>query len=174
MTDTHTTDTKKPVIIDQTDKELPPYGTEIGNSCLPYELELFDADGLKAEKIDPTKYGKVTVVNFWGTWCGPCVAELPHFNSLAGEYGEEIAVIAIHSDTGFDTAPSFVSKNYGDSPMIFAKDDKNEVYHTDYLQCGDAYPVTFVLDSRGVISSKFVSSVTEKDLRDAIDKALKE
>ncbi|MBE6678593.1 MAG: 4Fe-4S binding protein [Ruminococcaceae bacterium] len=165
-------ETKAPVVIEKQEEDLPPYGVEVGNTCMPFELELFDTAGLTGEKLDPTKSEKVTVINFWGTWCGPCVAELPHFNGLAKEYGDDITVVAIHSDNGFAAAPSFVAKNYGDSPMVFAKDVAGEVYHTDYLMCGDAYPVTFVLDSRGVITSKFVSSVTEDELRAAIDDAL--
>ena len=164
----------KPVIEEQGQEEgAPPYGVEVGNSCNGYSLDLFDASGLKGEKTDPTKYGKVTVINFWGVWCGPCVAELPHFNSLAKEYGDRITVVAIHTDNMFDGAPAFVAEKYSDSPIVFAKDEATELYHT-YLECGDAYPVTFVLDSKGVISSKFVSSVTEEELRAAIEKALKE
>ena len=128
---------------------------------------------MTGETTDPTKYGKVTVINFWGTWCGPCVAELPHFNSLAEEYGQRISVVAIHTDNMFDTAPAFVAEKYADSPIIFAKDEASELYHT-YLECGDAYPVTFVLNSNGVITDKFISSVTEEDLRAAIEKALGE
>ena len=52
-------------------------GNQIGDLCYGYELELIDSTGLTGETLDPTTTGKITVINFWGTWCAPCVNELP-------------------------------------------------------------------------------------------------
>jgi thiol-disulfide isomerase/thioredoxin len=58
-------------------------GTEVGNLCYGYDLPLVDGTGTTGETLDPTKTGKVTIINFWGTWCTPCVNELPYFDQIA-------------------------------------------------------------------------------------------
>lgn len=50
--------------------------------------------------------GKVVVLNYWATWCGPCVAELPHFQALAEEYGDDDDVVLLAIST--DADPSVV------------------------------------------------------------------
>ncbi len=140
----------------------------------PYsaELNVFTSAGLTGTTVDPTKNGKVTVVNFWGTWCTPCVAELPHFDSVASEYGDSVAVIAVHTDGLFDTAAAFVGQYYSDSKIIFAKDSMGEGYYS-LLGGRDAYPYTVIFNAKGEITDKFVGSVTHEALKAAVDKALK-
>lgn len=48
------------------------------------ELEVFDFNGL--EKLLNKKDGKIYVINFWATWCAPCVKELPHFEKINSQY----------------------------------------------------------------------------------------
>ena len=79
--------------------------------------------------------GKTVVINFWATWCTPCVAELPHFDRLYREGGESLTVLAIHSGfvtedveawlAGYDYAMPFaldegeaISQSYGVSAML--------------------------------------------------------
>ena len=110
---------------------------------------------ITAETIDPTATGKVTVINFWGTWCGPCVAELPYFNEVASRFGDALTVIAVHSNQGIDTAPAYIADNYASSNIIFAKDNAgadplNGALYTA-LGFRMTYPATVVLDENGVI-----------------------
>ena len=149
-------------------KELPPQGNQVGNLCYSITPQIVTADGATGETVDPTKTGKITVINFWGTWCGPCVAELPHFNELAENY--DVAVIAVHSAMERDTAPDFIAETYPDSKIIFAQDEPDDTYGQFYNLLGGigSFPFTIVLDEEGVITATFPSSVTYEDLEGAI------
>ncbi len=144
-------------------------GNQVGNLCYSITPEIVTADGVSGETIDPTKTGKVTVINFWGTWCGPCVAELPHFDELAEKY-EDVTVIAIHSAMDRETAPEFIKNTYPDSKIIFAQDTPDDTYGQFYNLLGGigSFPFTIVLDEQGVIIATFPSSVTYADLEQAI------
>lgn len=63
----------------------------------------------------PSTDGKVVVVDFWATWCGPCVAAIPHMNDLAKKYADQVAIIGISSEPA-STVRGFMKKkpmNYG-------------------------------------------------------------
>ena len=59
-------------------------------------LEVYDFKGL--EKFLSTTDDKIYVVNFWATWCAPCIKELPYFEKLNKEYSDEIEVILVSLD----------------------------------------------------------------------------
>ncbi len=151
-------------------------GSEIGNLCPGYELELLDKNGLTGNKIDPSKTGKVTVINFWGTWCTPCVAELPYFDRLASEYEGRLDIITVHSFMVYETAPAFIASNYPDSKMIFTKDyDSGDGLSSGYymsLGGADAYPYTVILNESGEIVYKHISSISYDKLKSIVDDIL--
>ncbi|WP_298555120.1 TlpA family protein disulfide reductase [uncultured Algibacter sp.] len=61
------------------------------------ELEIYDYAGF--EKFLNSKNGKVYVINFWATWCAPCVRELPYFEKLNAEYkNDNVEVILVSLD----------------------------------------------------------------------------
>ena len=132
--------------------ETPPIGNKVGNLCPGYSLELIDGSGT----VNPCDYsGKIVIINFWGTWCGPCKTELPHFDRVAEEYEGEVVVITIHSTAGKDAAPSYISNNYSDSRMIFAYDIalmQNVDMYYNLLGGKSSYPRTMILDENGVIT----------------------
>ncbi len=155
-----------PVIADE--------GNEVGDLCIGYDLEVVPETG---STIDPTKSGKVTVINFWGTWCTPCVAELPYFDQIAREYADSVTVVAVHSSLSGETAAGYVEQYYPDSPIIFAKDyalDETGLTSGYYTSLGGrgTYPYTVVLDENGIISTIFLSSLTYDELKAAVDTAL--
>lgn len=59
-------------------------------------LEVYDFNGL--EKFLSAKDDKTYVVNFWATWCAPCIKELPYFEKLNKEYSEDVEVILVSLD----------------------------------------------------------------------------
>jgi thiol-disulfide isomerase/thioredoxin len=65
-----------------------------------------DATGLK--KVIAQKKGKVVVVNFWATWCGPCKEEFPDLVKLAQKYPGKVELITIACDEAKDNAKGVV------------------------------------------------------------------
>lgn len=135
-----------------------------------YDLSVIDESGLTGATIDPTKTGTLTIINFWGTWCGPCVEELPYFDQIASEYEQDVTVIAVHTDMASDTAPEFIQKYYPNSKIIFAKDYDNNGTEGYYTALGgrNAYPYTVILNKNGTIQSEYVGAVNYQELQKAI------
>ena len=152
-------------------------GNKVGDLCYSYDLQRLDANGLMDASIDPSKTGKITVINFWGTWCSGCIAELPYFDQIASEYADSVTVIAVHTHMIYDTAPEYIQEHYPDSKMVFAKDydDNDDMVEEYYTMLGgrDAYPYTVILDENGVIVKIFVSSVHYEDLKAVVEEQLK-
>ena len=152
-------------------------GNEVGDLCFGYDLKTVDASGITGEAIDPTATGKITIVNFWGTWCTPCVNELPYFDQIASDYAEEVCVIAIHSSLSSETAPGYIAEHYPDSSLVFAVDDAadasglNGAYYSALGGRG-AYPYTIILDENGIVLAVFVSSVEYEDLQEVVQARL--
>ena len=154
-------------------------GTEIGQILPSYSVSIFDENGVSNEKIDPTKLGKVTVINFWGTWCPPCVGELPEFDDVASARAEQITIVAIHSVDKFDTlAVAHVENNFKDSKIIFAKDENLELDNIYFDECYETfggngyYPYTIILNENGVITYKATGAISAQTLDAEIEKAL--
>ncbi len=151
-------------------------GNQIGNLCYGYDLAIVTGNGVTGETINPAKTGKVTVLNFWGTWCTPCVKELPYFEQIAKDYGDQIAVIAAHG-MNTKTAPAYIAQYYPDTPLVFANDyipEGSAIENGYYTTLGGrgTYPFTLVLDETGVITEIFYSSVTYDMLKEAVEAAL--
>ena len=150
---------------------LPPPGNTVGALCYGYNLELVDENGGSGEFYNPPASGKLTIINFWGTWCTPCVNELPHFEKIAEEYSDTVDVIAIHSSISKETAPEYIGKYYKDSAMMFSWDGGEGFNGEYYTALGGrgTYPYTVVLDENGIIVEIFLSSVTYEDLKNAVE-----
>ena len=153
----------------------PAVGSEVGDSCISYDVTIIDETGILTETIDPTTTGKITIINFWGTWCGPCVKELPYFDQIASDYADDVVVIAIHTSTISETAPPYIAEHYPDSKIIFGKDDGEGFAGAFYSALGgrDTYPYTVILDEHGVIAKIFVNALHYEDLAEVIEELKK-
>jgi len=90
--------------------------------------------------------GKVVVLNFWATWCPPCVAEMPSLERLHRALGPEgLAVVTVSTDEDEAELARFVSKLALTLPVL--KDPGGRVAASKYHTTG--YPETFVLDREG-------------------------
>ena len=148
---------------------LPDHGNTVGTLCYGEELSVITKDGIGESTINPATTGKITVINFWGTWCTPCVKELPYFDQIATDFDGDVNVIAIHTNMICETAPEYIGKYYGDSKITFAQDTLDEGYYAKLGGRG-TYPYTVILDENGVIAEIFVSALEYEDLKTAIEK----
>ena len=147
-------------------------GYNVGEACPTLDLQGINVDGLV--NIADFK-GKTVVVNFWGTWCGPCVQELPHFDQVASEYKDDVVIIAVHTNTGKNSAPGFVNKNYPDSDIIFVYDEPHtstiDKYYASLGGTG-TYPRTLVIDANGIVTYSFDGSISHQQLVDAVENTI--
>lgn len=146
-----------------------PVGSDIGNRCPAYSLDLVDGSGTVS--VSDFK-GKIVIVNFWGTWCGPCKQELPDFNQIANEYDGEVVVLTVHSVSEREEAPAYIAKNFPDSKMIFAYDAPLTEYVDIYFNLlggTSFYPRTLILDENGVIVLAHDGKLSHQQLVNTIE-----
>ena len=141
-----------------------PFGHEVGEQLLDFTLTQIDG----ADFILSQHRGKVTVINLWATWCTPCVNELPHFDRLQKDYGNDVSVLAIHSDLITDDVQAYLS-NY-DYGIAFAIDESGAVIAS--VGGSTMLPQTIVLDRYGVVTYNKVGSVTYEALEELVQKAM--
>ena len=116
---------------------------------------LVDLEGKKVALNDLK--GKVVVVDFWATWCGPCIASFPGMQKMVNKYKEDPNVKFVFIDTwerGEDkekNASSFVSNNKYTFHVLMDNDDKVVAEFKV-----DGIPTKFVIDKNGVIRFKSV------------------
>lgn len=138
---------------------------EIGRPAPDFELK--DINGKKV-KLSEFR-GKVVLLNFWATWCGPCKAEMPSLNSLYGALKDKgFVILAISVDASEKPVKSFISEKNITFPVLMDKD--KEVSFDQYGVIG--IPITFLMDKNGVVVEKFIGE-TEWDSPDIKNKVLK-
>lgn len=88
-------------------------------------VQEFALDDLSGDAVRLSDFaGKVVVISFWATWCGPCLQELPFLQQLYDQHGGELVVLAITTD-GPDTVPevrNIVRRNRWTMPVLLDLD----------------------------------------------------
>ena len=142
-----------------------PIGTAIGNQLADFT----------AEKLDGTQFhladtrGKVVVLNMWATYCGPCVQELPEFESFQKAHADDVVVFIIHASDPLEDVPEFLAKKGIALPCAIDSDDDRI-----YTLCGanpSILPHTVVLNRSGEIIYNQTGSMTGALLDELFEKA---
>lgn len=128
---------------------------------LPYPIV---ADFADLAPIFSRKDGKTYVINFWATWCGPCVEELPYFEKLAAETNpEEVEIVMVSLDFRRDVRTKlwkFIKERPLNLPVIALTDAKTNVW-IDQVdpEWGGAIPITIVYknDQRQFFADQFAN-----------------
>src|SRR6185503_12470179 len=115
-----------------------------GDECLP-DVKFIDTTG-KAHTPDSLR-GKVVVINFWATWCGPCKKEIPDLSKLYRKYKEQGVVMlgVLANDNPSDTDLLNFQSDY-DMEFPVVRQSSDILLSYNYPQ---ALPTTFVFDRHG-------------------------
>jgi thiol-disulfide isomerase/thioredoxin len=145
------------------------YGSEIGSYCPIVSLDSYNGKGTVS--LSDTR-GKVTVLNFWATWCPPCVSELlGEFPRVTEYYGDRVAIMAVHVTQISGSVQAYLDANCKDFDMIFCQDaflSQTDSFYT--LAGGEGYvPYTLVLDEAGKIVWKHTGATDFETLKGVID-----
>ncbi|AJF65743.1 TlpA family protein disulfide reductase [Streptomyces vietnamensis] len=135
-------------------------------------------DTLEGKKLDVAGLkGKVVVLNVWGSWCGPCRAEAPHFAKVAKDLeGKGVEFVGLNTrDFNKQQALTF-EEDYGiPYPSLYDPQGKLILFGfpkgTLSLQ---GIPSTVVLDKEGKIAARSLKALNDEELRSMIEPLLKE
>lgn len=127
----------------------PAIGTDVGMTAPDFVMNDPNGNPLMLNKYK----GKIVVLDFWATWCGPCRRELPHFKELWGKYrSKDVVFIGISLDKDLEKWKQFIkSENMDWLHVADGKFWQNAVAQ----QFGvESIPSVWVLDKAGVIQGK--------------------
>lgn len=117
--------------------------TEDGARPAEYDFTLVDFDGNSVPF--QTFQGKVVFMNFWATWCPPCIAEMPDIHDLYEKVGEDVQFVMISVDSDQAKAREFIQKKGFDFPVYFLSSSLPQTYETSTI------PTTYILSPQGEI-----------------------
>lgn len=130
------------------DTKAPLADREEGAQVPDFEMTLLDGKTVSFEQYR----GKKVLLNFWATWCGPCVGELPAFQKLAEEYPDELVILAVNCSEEEGTVQKFIKNNGYTFPIVLDMDGTIQEMFGGIT----SIPVTVIIDGEG----KIVSSST--------------
>lgn len=135
-------------------------GVEVGKKAIDFEVEL-----LTGEKVKLSDYlGKPIFLNFWATWCGPCVGEMPDIEMIKNEYGDKLVVLLINGGESKNDVQSFIDKKgYTFNVGLDERDEILTKYDSMYI------PLSIFIDENGIIQERKVGALSEENMKNIIE-----
>ncbi|MEO8680265.1 MAG: TlpA disulfide reductase family protein [Vicinamibacterales bacterium] len=127
----------------------------------PDPLPKFAARALDGQTVRSDQWrGKVTLVNFWATWCSPCRAEIPDLLRLQTKYRDHLRIIGISADEG-DVTPvkNFAAALRMDFPIVMLTPELDQLFGGVH-----ALPVTVLVDREGRMVKRHLGAIDARQV----------
>lgn len=130
------------------------------------DFTVLDKDGNEVKLSD--QFGKPIVLNFWASWCPPCKGEMPHFNKIYEEMGEDVIFMMVDSVDGqretTKKGKEFIEENKYTFPTYY-----DESQDASYAYGITALPSTIFIDKDGNIIAAAQQAIDEETLLKGIE-----
>lgn len=127
----------------------------------------------ETKKLSDLK-GKVVVLDFWATYCPPCLEEIPHLNDLQTKFGENLQIVGLHvgGDEDKIKVPEYVKRLRINYLLGYPEDELSSLL----LAGDDSIPQTFVFNRQGKLIKKLVGfdEIVKASLDDVIEQSINE
>lgn len=115
----------------------------LGTEAPGFELKRYDG----AQTVSPqASRGKVTIIDFWATWCEPCKESFPTYEAIAKEHGGEVVVLAISEDESPEGIAAFAAETGVTFPIAW---DEGQRVASQYEP--STMPTSYILDRNGIV-----------------------
>ena len=130
-------------------------GTEVGNLAPDFQLSNLEGKPISLSDLR----GKPVILNFWATWCHPCVSEMPYLQQVHEEWSARgLVLLAINIDADSSQVSQFLQSRKLSLPVLLGvKTDVADRYNIQYI------PTTFFVDKDGIIKAKQVGAFPDKE-----------
>jgi thiol-disulfide isomerase/thioredoxin len=128
--------------------------------------EDFTLDDLSGNKVTLSSLiGKKVFLNFWATWCAPCVREMPEMEAIHNMNMEDLVIVAVNSGESKSKVQNFVDKNgFGFKILL----DQSGSVSSKYKITG--IPKSIFINSKGYIVDEHVGSMSKEQMEEYIKK----
>ena len=115
------------------------------------EVAEFTLQTIQQDRVTPSLFrGRVMLLNFWGTWCEPCLEELPQFERLYRHYrASGLSLVAVATDEDPTLVEAFAAREGLKTPLVYGGGEVAESYGPR------PFPFTLVVDGDGVVREIF-------------------
>ena len=130
-----------------------------------WDFKLKDMDGKEVALASFKDQGKVVLLNFWATWCGPCKAEIPGFVELQEKYRDKLTIIGYSVDDTAELAKKYATEYKMNYPVLLGegREDVQDAYGPIW-----GIPASFIISKDGKVCRKHMGiapkAVFEKEL----------
>ena len=142
----------------------PDNSVKIGSLAPEFSLATLDKQVLQLSDFE----GKSLIINFWGTFCPPCVNEMPALQKQYNQWKEDnVVVLGINLSESTITVKNFINQYDITFPIVIDNNDQiRKRYNVRY------YPTTFFVDSSSIIQEIFIGEMKEEDIINGINKLI--
>ena len=125
------------------------------------DFTVYDMEGNPVKLSD--YFGKPIVLNFWASWCGPCKMEMPHFEEVYNEIGEQVQFLMVNSTDGssetVESASAYVAEQGYTFPVFYDTSFEASINYQAF-----SLPTTYFISAEGELIAKATGSIDKDTL----------